>query len=154
MNAPGPDELTAQCDAFKAEVEGRLQASEVVTTAKVDAMDAQATIHEQRFAQLARQLERIETNVNARFNRIEDRSDHVDRQQDRVDDKTTTLMLQQMTIILGAFVAIVTAMTFILNYATPLALLRPAPAPAIAAAAAASAPDPKPAKEGAQKIVR
>ncbi len=126
---------------------------------RLDLVDLRFDQVDQRFDQVDRRLDRIDGRfdvVDARFEGIDKRFELFDKRLERLEnlvDRLLGIALKLPLTIVGAIITTVAIMTFVLNYATPLALLR-TQARIEAKPAVSLLADAKAAKDHAKQVIR
>ncbi len=138
MNAPSPEEMNARFETFTSWIEVRMHALETTVKTGFEGTDLQfALIKDQfkhaddQFKQIDQRLYRIETSL----------------------DRLHLLMAKLPYLVVGAILIIVAVMTFVLNYASPLARFR-TQAPTQSAPVASLLADTEAAKDDAKQVIR
>jgi archaellum component FlaC len=126
---------------------------------RFDQVDQRFDQVDKKFVQVDLRLERIDGRfevVDARFEGIDKRFELFDKRLERLEtlvDRLHAIALKLPLTIVGAIVTTVAIMTFVLNYATPLALLRNHVS-TLAKPAAISLADAETAKDNTKQVVR
>ncbi len=144
MNAPSPEEINARFETFTSRVEERMQSV-------VDLVKEEGELNKKRFDRIDQRFDLVDQRfdrADLRFERLDIKVDRVDMRIDSVDDRVGAvdqrfvlfderlgrleddvdrlhaIMLKLPYITVGAILTTVAIMTFVLNFATPLARLR------------------------------
>ncbi len=159
MNAPSPEEMHARFETFTSRMEVRMHALETTVKSGFEGTDLQFGLIKEQFKQVGERFNQVDQRfglVGERFKHTDARFDQIDRRLDRIEaslDRLHAFIAKLPYLIVGAILTIIVIMTFVINFASPVAGLRQQAgqqsAPAIGLLADAEA-----AKDDTKQVIR